>query len=62
MGFVDAKLMLSAQKLYDVDLYGPTHADQQWQSRIDSRFSGENFLIDWKRKQAVCPMGKMSSR
>ncbi len=61
MGFVDAELMIVAQKLYDVDLYGPSHADQQWQSRNDPKFSGENFSIDWKRKQAVCPMGKTSS-
>ncbi len=61
MGFVDAELMIAAQKLYDVDLYGPSHADQQWQSRNDPKFSGENFSIDWERKQAVCPMGKTSS-
>ncbi|MGI8494034.1 MAG: response regulator [Pyrinomonadaceae bacterium] len=46
MGFVDAELMIAAQKLYDVDLNGPSHADQQWQSRTDPKFSGEKFSID----------------
>ena len=59
-GFVDAELMLAAQDQYQVDLFGPPHLDQQWQSRNDPKFSGENFLIDWERKKAVCPAGKES--
>jgi len=29
-GFVDAELMLAAQGQYGVDLFGPSHLDQQW--------------------------------
>jgi len=60
-GFVDAELMLAAQTQYEIDLFGPSHLDQQWQSRNDPRFSGENFSIDWKQKKAICPAGKTSS-
>lgn len=59
-GFVDAALMLAAQDQYQVDLFGPPHLDQQWQSRTNPKFSGENFSIDWGRKKAVCPAGKES--
>ena len=29
-GFVDAELMLAAQDRYQIDLFGPSHLDQQW--------------------------------
>ncbi len=60
-GFVDAQLMLAAQNQYEIDLFGPSHLDQQWQARNNPKFSGENFSIDWERKRAVCPAGKTSS-
>jgi len=60
-GFVDAELMLAAQNQYEIDLFGPSHLDQQWQARNNPKFSGENFSIDWERKRAVCPAGKTSS-
>jgi len=60
-GFVDAELMLAAQGQYGVDLFGPSHLDQQWQSRNDPKFSGENFSIDWQLQKAICPAGKTSS-
>jgi len=60
-GFVDAELMLAAQNQYQIDLFGPSHLDQQWQARNNPKFSGENFAIDWERKRAVCPAGKTSS-
>ncbi len=60
-GFVDAELMLAAQDRYQIDLFGPSHLDQQWQSRHNPKFSGENFAIDWERKKAVCPAGKTSA-
>ncbi len=60
-GFVDAELMLAAQTQYAIDLFGPSHLDQQWQSRHNPKFSGENFAIDWERKKAVCPAGKTSA-
>ncbi len=56
-----ARVARAAQTQYDIDLFGPSHLDQQWQSRNDPRFSGENFSIDWKRKISICPAGKKSS-
>ncbi len=60
-GFVDAELMLAAQNQYQIDLLGPSHLDQQWQSRHKPEFCGENFSIDWKHKKAICPAGQASS-
>ena len=60
-GFVDAELMQAAQNQYQIDLFGPSHLDQQWQRRQNPAFCGENFSIDWKQKKAICPAGKASS-
>lgn len=60
-GFVDAELMVAAKKHYQIDLLGPSHLDQQWQTRNNPMFCGENFVVDWQQKRAVCPAGKMSS-
>lgn len=60
-GFVDAELMLAAMNQYQIDLLGPSHLDRQWQSRNNSQFCAENFSIDWQRKKATCPAGKVSS-
>jgi transposase len=59
-GFVDVELMLAAKNQYQIDLLGPSHLDQQWQSRHNPKFCGENFLIQWPQKKAVCPAGKTS--
>lgn len=58
-GFVDAELMLAAKQKYKVELCGPSHLDQQWQSRHDPRFCAENFAIDWRQKKVVCPAGNV---
>lgn len=60
-GFVDAELMLAAKNQYQIDLLGPSHLDQQWQTRNNPKFCGENFVIDWQQKKAVCRAGKSSS-
>lgn len=60
-GFIDAELMQKAKQKYEIDLFGPAHTDQQWQGRNDATFSGKNFLIDWEKQEAVCPVGKVSS-
>ncbi len=59
-GFVDAELMLAAQNQYEIDLFGPSHLDRQWQTRNNPKFSGENFAIDRERQKAICPAGKES--
>ena len=60
-GLVDAELIVAAKTQYQIDLLGPAHLDQQWQSRHNPKFCGENFSIDWHQKKAVCPAGKTSS-
>ena len=53
--------MLAGEQNYNIDLLGPSHLDRQWQSRHNTQFCAENFLIDWQQKKAVCPAGKINS-
>ncbi len=60
-GFLDAALLVESQRDYDVDLCGPTRADNQWQARASEGFDADSFSIDWEREQATCPEGHTSS-
>lgn len=59
-GYLDAKLLLSSQQTYGVDLLGPARTDQKWQARAKQGFAAENFHIDWQAQQVTCPEGKVS--
>ncbi len=59
-GYVDAKLLVTSQQDYQVDLLGPTRLDCHWQARAKQGFEAASFKIDWERQQATCPQGKTS--
>lgn len=59
-GYVDAELLVESEKQYRVDLFGPTRVDPSWQARTGG-YAAEQFLIDWDKRQAICPEGKAST-
>lgn len=59
-GYVDAEALVSSQQDYEVDLFGPTRDDSQWQARQNPGFAASRFLVDWERECAICPAGKTS--
>jgi transposase len=59
-GFLDAELMVTSKRQYDVDLLGPARPDVKWQARQGKGFDAQSFVIDWERKQATCPAGRTS--
>lgn len=60
-GFLDAELLVASQREYGVELLGPTRKDQRWQARAAEGFGSEHFVVDWARRQAICPAGHASS-
>jgi transposase len=60
-GYLDAKLLLTSQKEFGVDLLGPTRPDYKWQARAKQGFAAEHFQVDWQKQQAICPEGKIST-
>ena len=59
--YVDAELLARSREELGVALIGPGRPDPAWQARIEGAFTAERFEVDWDRKQARCPRGKLSS-
>jgi transposase len=59
-GYLDAELLVTSQRDYGVELLGPTRPDYKWQAQAGQGFAASNFVIDWKQRQARCPMGPAS--
>lgn len=59
-GYVDAEALVNSQQHYEVDLFGPTRDDYQWQARQNPGFAASRFLVDWEQECAICPEGKTS--
>ena len=60
-GFLDAALLASSRRDYGVELVGPTRPDYKWQKRAGTGFEAGRFIIDWEKREAVCPEGRASS-
>jgi transposase len=60
-GYVDAKRLLSSRTRYDIDLLGPTRSDYHRRRRENKGFAAQDFIIDWERRQAICPAGQTSA-
>lgn len=60
-GFLDAALLAVSQRDYGVELVGPTRPDYKWQKRAGLGFEAGRFIIDWKKREAICPEGRTSS-
>jgi transposase len=60
-GYLDAELLLTAQRAYGVELLGPTRPDYRWQARAGQGFDASSFVIDWGRRRGTCPLGRQSS-
>jgi transposase len=56
-GYLDAELLVTSRRDYDVDLLGPTRPNYRWQARDRTGFEAGNFHIEWERKRATCPRG-----
>ncbi len=59
-GYLDAELLVTSRRDYDVDLLGPTRKDYRWQARTAAGFGAADFTVDFARRQATCPQGHTS--
>jgi transposase len=60
-GFLDAALLASAKRDYEVELVGPTRPDYKWQKRAGMGFEASRFIINWDKREATCPEQRTSS-
>lgn len=61
-GYVDADLLVSSQRDYDIRLLGPVLPDSSWQAKAGTGFDAAHFPIDWDALSATCPQGHHSAR
>jgi transposase len=59
-GYLDAELLVTSQREYNVDLLGPMRADCKWQAQAAQGFDASQFQIDWEQQRATCPGGYTS--
>ncbi len=59
-GYVDADLLVSSQQQRQIELFGPTRFNPSWQAR-EGGYDQAQFTLDWKKRQATCPEGKVST-
>jgi transposase len=59
--YVDAELLVRSREELGIALIGPGRPDPAWQTRVEGAFTAERFAIDWERRQARCPRGKLST-
>lgn len=60
-GYVDAEQLAKSQQ-QGIRLIGPTMPDSSWQAKAGKGFDLAHFTLDWKKRQATCPTGQISSR
>ncbi len=61
-GYLDAELLVTSQRDYEINLLGPTRPNYRWQAQEATGFEAKHFQIDWERQQATCPLGRTSVR
>ena len=59
-GYTDAENLLTSQSAHQVRMIGRVADDPSWQAQAGEGFAKANFLLDWERQVAICPMGKES--
>jgi transposase len=59
-GYTDADNLLTSQTEHGVRIIGPVADDPSWQARAGDGFAKANFMLDWERQIATCPIGKQS--
>ena len=58
-GYVDAELLVQSRERHDIQLFGPPRLNPSWQRR-EGGYDLTQFQLDWERRQATCPVGKVS--
>jgi transposase len=61
-GYVDADLVVEAQRDYAIDIVGPITKDVSWQAREKTGYDLSQFVVDWDAHQVICPQGQRSTQ
>ncbi|MFC6663728.1 transposase [Deinococcus multiflagellatus] len=53
-GYISAALITSS-RAQQIQLIGPPQRRMNWQERTEGAFTHKDFIIDWERKDVLCP-------
>ncbi|GHO88548.1 hypothetical protein KSZ_65540 [Dictyobacter formicarum] len=59
-GYINADVLADAESRFGIEIISPAHPDVKWQANTDQGIDASQFVIDWERKQAICPQGQTS--
>lgn len=60
-GFIDADLLVEAQRDLNMDVCGPVKQDGRWQAKAGQGYSLADFTMDWEARIVICPQGQTSN-
>lgn len=59
-GYVTAEHLVNSQVNYRVELIGKVRINPSWQTQSNSKFSADQFEVDWDNQVVTCPKGHQS--
>lgn len=59
-GYVTAEHIINSKTDYGVDLIGPVRGNPSWQSQKNSKFTTDQFQVNWDEQKVTCPQGHQS--
>lgn len=59
-GYLDAEVLVSAERIQKITRVGPVPEDTSWQARDEYAFDKTQFSINWQAQQVTCSEGKTS--
>jgi transposase len=59
--YIDAELLVSSRKDYDITVRGPARPKPNWQAKVEGAYTLADFAVDWERQQVHCPQGKAAA-
>lgn len=60
-GYMEIDLLVDSQRR-GIDLIGPVPTSKSWQDRKEGALDHTQFQIDWEKRLATCPNGKITTR
>ena len=59
---MDSTLLVESKHKHNLELIGPIRDNVSWQSKTPEAYDLSRFKINWKKKQATCPVGVKSTQ
>lgn len=59
-GYVTSEHIVNSQTDYGVELIGPVRTNPSWQTNKHSKFTADQFRVDWEQQVVTCPKERKS--